>query len=972
MKAHYQRIAAALLADFSGCMSWLGLADGKRQAEEWIVRNPTRADNKPGSFAINTNSGAWGDFASGEKGGDLVALAACMLKLPMHEAADAAAARLGIPGLPKTNTQKRATSDASDASGAPKAKASPPPTTPQEAPRAAAPKLPEDGAVFVSPVPDDAPAPPASHSRWGRPAARWEYRNDAGRLVFLHCRFEPKGQRKQFSPLSLWRTGNGRLEWRWKAPADPRPLLGLPDLAALPDALVLIVEGEKARDAAAKLAPECVVITWAGGAQAVAKFDWSPLAGRVCLLWPDADDPGRACMERIAGLLLDAGAASVRTLELSALARVPNGDALTPGEPLAEGDDAADLLGRGWGPMHFASVLNDAAAWIESPAARTDTGTAAEEKPSTKQTTNASGSARFSLRPEGVHFTEHDRDGNAKAPRWICGPLDIVARTRTPDTNGAAIGWGKLVAFADPDNAEHRVIVPDSMLRADGLEALAMLMDHGLQVSPAGKRLLIEYLQTANPHGRVRVVSRTGWHESRDGARVFVLPDRAIGEDAGAWHYENADPHASPFRQRGKPDGWRDHVGALCVGNSRLVFSVSLAFAAPLVHLVNAESGGCNWRGASSTGKTSMLRAAVSVFGPPDALSRWRSTLNALESLAAIHCDALLCLDELKMVDPKEAGGAAYTLCNGQGKARAGREGGLRARLNWRLMLLSSGEISLADHVAEAGQRSHAGQEVRLLDLPADAGAGLGCFENLHGAADGAEFARRLDQATRKHFGSPFVAYLDRLAALDAAAVAELIAELTRRFEALHLSSNASGQARRVASRFALIAAGGELATRWGVTGWPEGEAIKTAAQLFGEWLTNRGGDAPAEDRQMLRAVRAFLEAHGSGRFTSLARAHDDHAPKTLHRAGWSRVTPDTENKPPEEQRTEFFILPEIWRGEICKGFDAAAVARLMLARGFLRANKEGDRAPTVKASIPGEGQRRVFHVLPDFMESDE
>ena len=266
-----------------------------------------------------------------------------------------------------------------------------------------------------------------------------------------------------------------------------------------------------------------------------------------------------------------------------------------------------------------------------------------------------------------------------------------------------------------------------------------------------------------------------------------------------------------------------------------------------------------------------------------------------------------------------EAGGAAYTLCNGQGKARAGRDGGLRARLSWRLMLLSSGEISLADHVAEAGQRSHAGQEVRLLDLASDAGAGLGCFENLHGAADGADFARRLDLGTRKHFGAPFVAYLERLAAIEAGEVSELIAELTRRFESLHLSAEASGQARRVASRFALIAAGGELATRWGITGWPEGEAIRTAARLFNEWLASRGGDAPAEDRQMLRQVRAFLEAHGSGRFTSLARAADDHAPKTLHRAGWQRITPDTENKPSEEQRTEYFILPEIWRTDVCK-----------------------------------------------------
>jgi uncharacterized protein (DUF927 family) len=73
-----------------------------------------------------------------------------------------------------------------------------------------------------------------------------------------------------------------------------------------------------------------------------------------------------------------------------------------------------------------------------------------------------------------------------------------------------------------------------------------------------------------------------------------------------------------------------------------------------------------------------------------------------------------------------------------------------------------------------------------------------------------------------------------------------------------------------------------------------------------------------------------------------------------------------------KDQRTEYLILPEVWRADVCKGFDPSAVARLMLDRGYLRANREGDRAPTVKITVPGVGQRRVFHVLPEFMEADE
>jgi putative DNA primase/helicase len=67
---------------------------------------------------------------------------------------------------------------------------------------------------------------------------------------------------------------------------------------------VLIVEGEKTADAAAKLYPKAVVTTWPSGCKAIDKADWSPLIGRRVILWPDADQPGQQAMERLAQLLL--------------------------------------------------------------------------------------------------------------------------------------------------------------------------------------------------------------------------------------------------------------------------------------------------------------------------------------------------------------------------------------------------------------------------------------------------------------------------------------------------------------------------------------------------------------------------------------------------------------------------------------------------------------------------------------------
>src|SRR4029453_14062513 len=187
--------------------------------------------------------------------------------------------------------------------------------------------------------------------------------------------------------------------------------------------------------------------------------------------------------------------------------------------------------------------------------------------------------------------------------------------------------------------------------------------------------------------------------------------------------------------------------------NSRLLVAVSTGFAAPLLALLGEESGGLHYKGQSSEGKTTALLCAATVWGEPGRLERWRTTANALEGVALAHNDNLLCLDELKELDAREAGGVAYMLANGAGKRRGQPHGGTRPWLTWRLVLLSTGETSLEHHIADTGQRIQAGQEVRLVDVPADAGTGLGMFEDLHGAESSKAFADQLREATPRHYG---------------------------------------------------------------------------------------------------------------------------------------------------------------------------------------------------------------------------
>lgn len=358
--ADIRKIAAAALSAFDAVMSELGLNDGKKQGAEYLPLNPRRSDAKPGSFCINRDSGAWSDFATGDKGGDLVSLAAYVLDVKQTEAAERLARLLGI--TPANAPQPPVGASA----GTGKATTPAPAPKPTEAPHG----------VCVMPVPADAPQPPAGHPRHGKPAKRWAYLDAGGAVNFYHCRFELKGERKQFSPLTLWRKPSGKLEWLWKAPPLPRPIAGLDRLAAHRDAPVIVIEGEKAMDAVFNLLPAFLPTCWQGGAGAVDKADWSPLHGRRVILWPDADDIGGTCMEKLAAILAKVGAASVRVVNLDKLAATPGYDkagkaTLTDGPALESGDDAADLVARRWMGDHLALLLADPAFLLEPVAVDT-------------------------------------------------------------------------------------------------------------------------------------------------------------------------------------------------------------------------------------------------------------------------------------------------------------------------------------------------------------------------------------------------------------------------------------------------------------------------------------------------------------------------------------------------------------------------------------------------------------------------
>jgi putative DNA primase/helicase len=201
--------------------------------------------------------------------------------------------------------------------------------------------------TIVMPVPANAPTPPAEHFKLGKPSARWTYTDAGGAGLGYMLRFDTGHGEKEFRPLTLWRpSSGGNAQWRWESWPSNRPLYGLQGLAERPSAPVVICEGEKAADAAARLLPGFIAVCSPNGSKSAGKADWSPLRGRDAVIWPDADAAGIGYAGAAAKCAAAAGAKSVAVV--------------SPPAGVAVGWDAADALATGWTAQRAAKLIADA------------------------------------------------------------------------------------------------------------------------------------------------------------------------------------------------------------------------------------------------------------------------------------------------------------------------------------------------------------------------------------------------------------------------------------------------------------------------------------------------------------------------------------------------------------------------------------------------------------------------------------
>ena len=237
----------------------------------------------------------------------------------------------------------------------------------------------------------------------------------------------------------------------------------------------------------------------------------------------------------------------------------------------------------------------------------------------------------------------------------------------------------------------------------------------------------------------------------------------------------------------------------------------------------------------------------------------------------------------------------------------------------------------------------------------------------LHGASDGATFAEKIRAAALENYGTAGPAWLEYLTAHRAEAT-RFLRECSRELlDAWLERATDAGQVARVAGRFALVAAAGELATRAGITGWPAGEAERAARRLLDDWIAARGTRGDAEALAAVRQVAALLGQHaesispgGIARPTITDRMRRSAGDCAGSSAGATRRSKPNSNatSPIDDGHAkaftaEFHVLASAFRDEICRGFDPRYVARV-LARARLSGTRKGRQATRPQGAVAG------------------
>ena len=449
-----------------------------------------------------------------------------------------------------------------------------------------------------------------------------------------------------------------------------------------------------------------------------------------------------------------------------------------------------------------------------------------------------------------------------KEKHYVCTFIQLDGHIHDPVTDMHFTG----VKVKDHLGNDHYIIVNKAKMFYPQ-QLFNQLVERGWQVldRALAMKLLGEIIKCDQPQKNIILVKRPGWHQIfGSNIKVYVLDKKVFKPSGTKFEIILGDDCSATYQSNGSLEDWKNYVGQFCSGNSRLIFAISAGLAGPVLDLIGYQSTGLHLFGFSRSGKTTTIKVLCSLFGNRDFGSSWYATSNALQATAIKYSDSSLTLDEIAQCDAKSVSAAVYHLTNSATKGRANAEGKANTANKFRLIVFSSGEMSLASYLLQDGIKIKPGQISRFLSIPSPK---KGMFTNFHGKESLQKFAEMLIDNTSKYFGTAGPEFIQHLVDDQINIIQSLQLQIDD--IQVQLLSNINDEDisdlyRDAAGRFSVIAATGELAISYGIFPFKAGEVIKACDLCFRAWCTNDKIDASQRDPIFSSLKEYFLKNQAS------------------------------------------------------------------------------------------------------------
>lgn len=415
--------------------------------------------------------------------------------------------------------------------------------------------------------------------------------------------------------------------------------------------------------------------------------------------------------------------------------------------------------------------------------------------------------------------------------------IELVGAAKRPDGTFVIV-----LTFTNVERIKRIIAIPRDEFLAPS-QVARHLAREGLPALSDGvvAALCKKIFDEVRPLSIVRLSEGSGWY---DDYTVYLYGDQILGDPAPPIILPRTEAEDLTEYGIGLSEGstkaWRKLTASFPEHSPLLVLAICSAFASVLAGPAKVESGILHWFGESTIGKTILLIVARSVFGNcyRKNLPNWNTTLTGLEEVLDQSPDQPLILDELTFKRGETEAATAikhvtYAVTSNRRKRRSKHwAGGYNATARrGATYVLSSGEQSFKEIAADGKLTRIKGELHRAIDIPADAGAGLGIYRSLPEGIDARQYSKEIEDECGKNYGRAgrrFIKYL-------LSRKSDWIAHARKSTEAFYAHADVTDTRLeiRFAERFGLANAAGLLAIEAGIVDWDPEELTKAIVAVY-------------------------------------------------------------------------------------------------------------------------------------------